>query len=214
MKKLIDFTDSLARVQNITPDSVILYAELADSIIRMRFYHGLQNYRFADNYLANLAGKYFWSHFGAKVKPNHILKGQKAFCSQSSIVFQELLKSKGFKVRAVRLPGHFCTEVQLNGNWSFYDVSFKPIFKQSPPLSTSELSKNLHYLKEAYLYTFSDNFANNLHNNFTQAKISYGPVNAFAAPNMRWFHRITWFLSWWGWVVFLGAAVVVRRVWG
>lgn len=208
--KLENFIDSIAETKGITSDSIPDYINLADSVVRMRFYYGLQNYRFSENFLANLAGKYIWPHFGAKVYPDHILDGQKAYCSQSSIVFQELLRRKGFDFRTVKLEVHFCTEVLIDGNWGFYDVSYKPFLGRNPRLSTEDLLANPHFLEEAYLYSFRDDFSQNLHLYFDRDKIDYGKINAFAAPRMIWFHRITWFFSWFGWLVFFSAWAVLK----
>ena len=215
LKKLESYVDSLAGEKGLTPDSIPDYINLADSVVRMRFYYGLQNYRFSENYLTNLAGKYLWSHIGAKVDPDHILNGQKAYCSPSSIVFQELLRRKGFDFRTVKLEVHFCTEVLIDGSWGFYDVSYKPFFGRNPRLSTEELLANPQYLEDAYLYSFRDDFSRNLHLYFDREKIDYGKVNAFAAPRMIWFHRITWFFSWFGWLVFVSLwALLEYRIFG
>jgi hypothetical protein len=211
MSKFEAFVDSLALVRDLTSDSIPDYVNLIDSIVQMRFYHGLQNYRFADNWLANLSGKYIWSHFGAKVLPDDILKGQKAFCSQSSIVFQEILRRKQISVRSVLLPGHFCTEVLVEDHWKFYDVSFKPVFAGLSRMSTHELALAPQYVEKAYLYSFARSRNANFQQYFDLAHIEYGEVNAFAAPNMRLFHRVTGFLSMWGWLVFLGFAFLLRK---
>lgn len=210
MDILESFIDSLAATQNITPDSIPDYINLADSVVRMRFYHGLQNYPYKDNWIANVLGKYVWSHLGAKVIPDDILKGQKAFCSQSSIVFQEFLKRKGFFVRSVLLPGHFCTEVSVHGNWQFHDVSYKPSFIGLPSLSAQDLIESPDYIEQAYLYSFADNFRENYKLYFDADRIAYGKVNAFAAPTMALFHQTTEFLGSWGWLLFLAAALATR----
>ena len=204
LDKLEALVDSLAGFSQVTgKEHIEKYAELADSVVRMRFYYGLQNYMVADNFIANLAGKYLWSHLGAKVDPEHILDGRKAYCSQSSIVFQELLKRKGFDVRTVRLANHFCTEVMINGNWGFFDVSYKPDFRDTPRLSTEQLIAQPEYLENAYLYSFREDFSKNLLYHFEPEKITYGKVNEFPARRMLLFHRITWFLSWFGWAIFI-----------
>lgn len=211
--KLEVFLDSLASKKNLnSKDSIESYVELTDSVVRMRFYYGLQNYPFSENFLANLAGKHIWTHFGAKVDPEHILDGQKAYCSQSSIVFQELLKRKGIDVRTVLLENHFCTEVLINGNWGFFDVSYKPNFSDTPRLSTEQLIRNPQFLEQAYLYSFKEDFSKNVLANFDPDKTSYGKVNEFPAKRMLLFHRVSCFFSWFGWAVFLGLGVVARWV--
>ena len=212
MEKLEHFIDSIANLKKLSKNDFSGYINLADSLIRMRFYYGLQNYRFSENYLANLAGKYIWYDMGAKVLPDDILKGQKAFCSQSSIVFQEFLRRKGFQVRPVFLSNHFCTEVLINGQWQFHDVSYKPQLKSLGSMSTEDLLANPQELEQAYLYTFAESFRDNLQGNFKPESVSYGEINTFAAPRMALFHRVTSFLSWWGWLVFLGLAGIMKVI--
>lgn len=212
LDKLEAFVDSLAgHNQPDTRENIERYVELADSAVRMRFYYGLQNYQVSENFIANLAGKYIWSHFGAKVNPEHILDGRKAFCSQSSIVFQELLKRKGFDVRTVLLANHFCTEVLINGSWGFFDVSYKPNFSDTPRLSTEQLILQPHYLEQAYLYSFKEDFSKNVIANFDPSKTTYGKVNEFPARRMLLFHRVSCFFSWFGWAVFFALAWVAGR---
>ncbi len=210
LKKLSGYVDSLFQAKGYDPDSLTLYVNLADSVVRMRFYHGLQNYRFSENYMANLSGKLIWTDFAAKVIPNHILNGQKAFCSQSSIVFQEIIKRKGLDVRTVELPNHFCTEVLIEGNWAFHDVSYKPNFN-GERVSMEELSRNLELLEQAYLYSFRTDFFERSKQYFSQGQFSYGRVNASPAPRMIWFHRITWFLSWFGWLLIFPSYLYLKK---
>lgn len=212
MKKMAQFVDSIAFIQGLSIDDQEGYAELVDSVVSQRFYHGLQHYDFSENYLAFLMGKFIWLDFSAKVIPNHILKKQYAFCSQSSIIFQEILKTKGFDIRTVGLPGHFCSEVMIDNEWRFHDVSLKPSFENVPRLSTQQLIEKPELLEEAYSHSFDQGFQNNLHQFFDPDKIFYGDVNAFAAPRMIWVHRITMFLSWAGWALFLSLAVVFHRL--
>lgn len=212
LDKLEQFVDSIAAIKNINPIKDPQYVYIADSIVRLRFYYGLQNYKFSENYIANILGKYVWSHLGAKVIPDDILLGQKAFCSQSSIVFQELLKNKGYDVRSVFLTGHFCTEVLINGNWQFHDVSYKPDNQRIRNLSTADLINQPNLLREAYLFSFAENFQENLAEHFNPYQISYGAINVFAAKNMLLVHKIMGFLSNWGWLVMSIITIIYGRV--
>ena len=212
MDKLENFVDSLAATQGLTVDSIPEYVNLVDSVVRYRFYHGFQTYRFSDNWIAYLLGKYVWQDFFAKVIPDHILDGPNAMCSQSTIVFMELIRKKGFNVRAVLLPGHFCAEVLVNGNWKFIDVSLKPSFRGLPQLSAEDLAENPNYLKEAYLYSFSEDFYQNYELIFKQELISYGKVNAFPAPQMLVFHYFTFFLVYFGWGFFFALGLTIKKL--
>lgn len=210
LDKLMAFTDSLYENVSTALFDPARYAELADSVVRMRFYHGLQNYRFTDNYLANLSGKFLWSHLGAKVLPDDILKGHKAFCSQSSIVFQELLRRKDIEFRTVALPGHFCTEVLVDGHWRFYDVSYKPSFAGIGRLSAASMMEQPEFIRKAYLYSFQKKFFDNLDYHFDPERVSYGAINAFAAPRMAMFHHFTFFLSHYGGLVAMILGLVLQ----
>jgi|LSQX01.3.fsa_nt_gb hypothetical protein len=212
LDQLTTFVDSVAIALEIPKDSLVNYVEIADSIVGLRFYYGLQNYSFSENFLANLAGKYLWKDFGAKVDPNHILQGRKAFCSQSAIVFQAVLHKKGINTRSVRLPNHFATEVLINGRWAFHDVSYKPALNRHPRLSTMDLIENPQYLNEAYLFSFNSGFMDILQSNFNLEKVKFDKVNAFPAKRMLWFHRITNFLSYFGWALFLGIGLIFLRI--
>jgi len=203
MEKLCAFIDSLAKERKIAYIKNPEYVSLTDSIIKQRFYYGRQNIPFASNFIANLCGKYIWDHLWCKVEPDDILKGQKAFCSQSSIVFQEVLKTKGYDIRTVKLPGHFCTEVFFNEKWNFFDVSYKPSFASLGFFSTNEMMEHPSIIADAYLYSFNSDFLAHYDSYFDKTKVHYGEVNAFAAPNMLIFQRISRFVSWFGWLVLL-----------
>lgn len=209
LEELGGFIDSIANAHSI--HNSFEYVELVDSIISLRFYHGLQNLRYSDNFMAFLMAQFSWSHFKAKVIPNDILKNNYAFCSQSSIVFQELLKRKNISSRSVLLPGHFCTEVYVNDQWLFYDVNMKPNFMDNPRMSARELLKNREILKAAYSSSINPDFEQ-LERIFAPDKVGYGEVNAFAAPNMRLFQQITWFFSWFGWAFFLIVWFIIKKI--
>ncbi len=212
LNKLSEFVDSIAELHLVHPDSILNYVEIADSIVRMRFYHGFQNYKFSENFIANLSGKHIWRDIGAKVNPEHILEGRKAFCSQSSIVFQALLHKKGIKTRSVRMPNHFATEVLINGKWGYFDVSLKPVFKNNPRMSTNDLINNPDYLKDAYIFSFSENFLDKLETNFNIEHVRFDKINAFPARKMLFIHRVTRFLSYFGWILLLGFSAFLFRI--
>lgn len=201
LDKLVAFIDSLAVVQGLPSKRSPLYVNLADSVLKQRFYYGRQNIPFTSNYIANLGGKYVWDHLMCKVDPEDILQGQKAFCSQSSMVFQEVLKRKGYDVRTVMLPGHFCTEVFFDEKWNFFDVSYKPSFASIGFFSTKEMMAEPDIIVNAYLHSFNGEFLENYGQYFDSRKVQYGEVNAFAAQNMLLFHRLSWWMSWFGWLL-------------
>lgn len=211
MMDLSEFIDSVANCRSVSPSELPAYSALVDSIIRLRFRYGLQEYGPGENLIAFLFGRFIWSHFSAKVIPDDILKGDVAFCSQSAIVFQEFLKSKGFLVRVVGLKGHFCSEVYLETGWRFHDVSYKPDISFLENKSTSDLVNNLDILKLAYQSSFADRFKNNIEYHFNPDEIFYGAINAYPASKMRFFHRLTNFLSLWGWLVFLIFAIILKQ---
>ncbi|MFW5892297.1 MAG: hypothetical protein ACOCUQ_02720, partial [Bacteroidota bacterium] len=157
MPQLIGFTDSLASVGNFSDADHQQYTALADRVVRMRFTYGLQKYQYHENYLAWLGMKIFWSHLGVKVLPEDILQGSKAFCSQSAMVFQEILRKKEIPFRTVGLQGHYCTEVWIDDTWQFHDVSYKPDANMLSGISTDSLLSNRKIIHEAYATSFAKN---------------------------------------------------------
>ena len=188
------------------------YPEVANAIVRKRFFHGYSLYGFGNNAMAMFASKASIGGLSAIVVPNDILKYPYAACSQQSIVLMKLLQQKGFQTRKVaflgKLGGHFCFEVYYNGAWHFMDPNMEPDlailnaynrpgidFLAARPEILLKAYK--HYPREKVLDLFTH--------------YSYGKVNAPAAPNAFIFQKVTKFLSYTIWTFFLVLFILVRK---
>lgn len=209
---LSNYIDSVSSEKGIDMESPEEYVRLIDGIIRERFYHGGSAIDFRDNYIAWIAGKLIWSHFLVGVTPDEILSHPNALCSQSAIVFQEIVKEKGFNVRAVGLKRHFCSEVYYEGAWHFIDSDKEPIFDEVQPIpSVDELSKDEQLIARAYLKDTDNVSMEQLREIFDGTEILFFNENEFPAKNMRLFQRSSKFLSDFLWL-FLAIPILVTRL--
>lgn len=167
------------------------YVDLVSNIVKKRFLFSVANYSAHENWIINSLGTLFWSHISAKVKPNDILQGYHGLCSQQTIVFMELLMSKGIKVRSVGLgfpegPGHFLCEANYNGAWHLYDVTKEPAW---------ERIGNKHYSMDFFLENKDSLFmiydGKMKHNELEKiiTNVKYGQINEFPAKRMLLLHK-------------------------
>ena len=204
MEKLSSYIDSVSAHEGVGIDQPDDYISLIDNIIRERFYHGESKISFSKNFMAWLAGTLFWDHLSVGVTPDEILGHPKALCSQSAIVFQEIVKEKGFTVRAIGLNRHFCSEVFYEESWHFVDSDKEPIFDQLSPIpSVDELSKNEKLIEKAYMKDSDNVTMAELKDIFNSREILFYHENEFPAKNMRLFQAITKFLSDYLWIFLL-----------
>jgi hypothetical protein len=185
------YVDSLNEASSVKDTSA--YVLLCSETVKDRFYFGLAEYSLKDNWIAFAAGKLFWSHFRAIVKPDDILDHTNGLCSQQTIVFLELLKRKNIKFRSVGLghregPGHFVCEVYYQGDWHLFDVTKEPDWEKT----SSPHASMGYYLnhKDSLYKVYKDLIPYELFAKFTE-KIEYGAENEFPAKNMALFHDIT-----------------------
>jgi len=188
--------DSTAAVRGIKPSSRD-YVDLADSLIRLRFVHGYSHYRPSDDYLSYLLGRLVWSDLSAIVEPDDILKFNRAACSQQAIVFMAILRQKGYRTRKVSLQGHFCTGVFYQGQWHFYDSNKEPKFSKARPVPSSlELAANKTLAYQAYSGILTKSQVDAM---FSQVTLEESA--ALPGHRVRVLHRITHFLSHYGWAI-------------
>lgn len=196
----ICWLDSTAADRGIKPSSRA-YVDLADMLMRKRFFHGYSHYRFSDDYISYLLGRVVWTHLSAIVEPDDILKFSHAACSQQAIVFMALLKKKGYQTRKVGLRGHFCTGVFYDGGWHFYDSNKEPNFSNDQPIpSASELIANKNLLYLAYQGILSKNQVDEMF-----SKVELVETKILPGHRVRVMHKITHFLSHFAWAaIWLG----------
>lgn len=184
---LNSYIDSLIKVNNIRKLSAN-EVFLVNNIIEYRFFHSYCRYSYNDNFLAYLAGKFVWSDLSAIVIPDDILKHPEAACSQQAIVMMEVLKNRGYKVRQLKLNGHFILEVFYDNAWRVFDPNKEPSLKGFAHETIKNRLKNGD-LNKAYSRMSEAEF-------IRMYKITQvGRVNEFPAQNARLFHLVTKFIS-------------------
>ena len=182
------------------------YADLARNIVAQRFYHGYACYNIRNSWVAFFAGAFVWGDFCGIVIPDDILKYNGALCSQQAIVFGELLKRKGYKIRKVILNGHFCKEVFYDNSWHFYDPDMEPDFPkdmQRPDIKDLITDKDL--LNRIYKNKLDKTSIDRIFSKYEE-----GDINVFPAKKMIIFHYAAKVLSDWLWVLFLCVAVYFK----
>ena len=191
--KVICYSDSIYQINSPPIFDTLAYTQIVSDFIKNRFYHGLSNYSFSDNWIAYLSGKIIWSHFSAIVDPDDILKHPEGLCSQQNIIFSEVLRKKGITSRPVGLgpkegPGHFLTEVHYNSAWHIYDVDLEPNWE-----ITQFKHPSIEYLvqNKDILYKIYGNKISKKHLDLIIKTVNFGKPNIYPAKNMALFHQIT-----------------------
>ena len=190
------------------------YTEIVSSAVRDRFYHGYSYYGFSDNYVSVVVSKMTMPGLNALVIPDDILKYPYAACSQQSIVMMEVLKKKGFTTRKVifngkKFGGHFAFEVFYDGGWHFCDPNMEPdksVLGMYGMPAIAYLARNPAILVSAY-HNYPKEMVLDILENY-----SYGPVNKFPAAKAIIFQKVTHFLSYSIWLLFLVAFLFIRRM--
>ncbi len=200
--KIIDYADSVYNYNSnndfdLQGIDTAVYVSIVSDLIKKRFYFGLSNYNISQNWIAALFGELFWPHLSAIVEPNDILHYSEGLCSQQTIVFMEILKKRGIKVRSVGLgkkegPGHFLCEVYYRDSWRLHDVTKEP---QWFKITNHHQSMDYYIHNKDSLYKVYENSLPKEDFNKLLEKIAYGKPNEFPAKNMLLFHQITLILT-------------------
>jgi hypothetical protein len=179
----------------------VALADAADELVRHRFFHGYSAYRPCQDWIAYLAG-YLWSDLRNPVLPDDILKFRRAACSQQAIVFQQIVRRLGLDFASVRAPGHFASAVKLDGTWYVYDAD-KEIAPRKYPYSA--LVSGAPVIERIY-----GDFGGTLHRAALEGRISLTDIDRDPAPRAALFHRLSGFLSAFGWLVFGALFALIR----
>lgn len=202
IKQLIIHVDSLNFSSEVGPRDSLNYANLMARTLRMRFIHGWSEYTWKNNW-----SLYFLQplhpHIMGIVQADDILNYPEALCSQQSIVGMEALKRKGFRYRKVGFyknkKGHFTYEILLSDGWHYYDLDKEPSLKfmeQNKRPSINRLAHDSIMRNKAYANKdpwIADKLLKSYNSDY--------PINVFPAQKMRLVHRVTLFISYWGWLI-------------
>lgn len=208
-KKIILYVDSIYGKNSIIKSDSVLYCNLMARTIRQRFYHGLSNYSWNQNWVLWCLQK-IHPHCLSIVIPRDVLKYSEALCSQQAIVGMEALKQKGYDCRKVGFfdsktgTGHFAYEVLINNKWHFYDVNLEPNILITEKLGVPSIDSiaNDEKLIDTLYKGKSDLIRKGVIKNYFRDK----EINEFPAKKMRLLHYTTLFISitlwFWLWLLF------------
>ena len=193
----IDNVDTLIAVADFTAarkgiaQGSLQYAITVATLLRNRFYHGFSVYPMNENWIATTAQHVLGYGLASIVKPDDILKYTYGGCSQQTIVLMEVMKRKNISYRSVGFPHHYASEVNIGGNWFFFDPNMEPKIKDSERIETS-WNRSVDSLKKYYdTSRFKDldwKFGKN-------KEVILGKVNAEPAPKALLFQNVSQVLS-------------------
>ncbi len=189
--------------------SSLSYIERLDSLLSYRFYHGTCRYNINENWIAYLAGEYIWDDLRMVVKAGDLMKSKVLVCNQMCIVFQQILRNNDITFRTAGVNHHQLTEVLIDDKWLALDPDYEPEFRVRTNLK--ELIESGRFV-ELYRNTPGDKFNPHFEQMLRSKNISYSEKNATLAGNLRMFHHITYFLSFFGWILFLALAFLFKRL--
>ncbi|MFC1732814.1 hypothetical protein ACFL6I_21135 [candidate division KSB1 bacterium] len=181
-----------------------------DSLLKYRFFHGYSRYGFKDNFLIYALSILIYGDVSAIVNPNHLIQKDYAACSQQAIIFMEVLKQRGFKVRKVGLQSHFCSEVYYSGKWHFFDTNQEAEFDDIATVpGIEELINDKSLLYKAYANSHSMDTAS-IERVFNADFLEIGKENEFPAKRMLLFQNVVRIISNILWLFFLAIFFLIK----
>jgi hypothetical protein len=194
----VDAAAAYVRAQARSNDPATL-ADAADEFVRLRFYHSYSFFDARENWLAYLAG-FAWINLRSPVLPDDILHHPQAACSQQAMVFQAIVRKFGLDSGVVRFKNHMVAAVKIAGAWRVYDAD-REISPRSYALSAAAAGDP----RVVAIYGPVEKFIGLTDPDFRR-RLSVDDVDANPANHASLFHRVTGWLSSYGWIFFLGAA--------
>jgi hypothetical protein len=201
MEKMVD------AIQIDADDEPVKWLEAADSLLKMRFYHGTSRFNLSDNWICFMLGEFIWDDLRMIVLPNHLMKHEMVVCNQMNVVFQSLLRQKGFEYRSVGLNHHLVTEVYYNHSWHVFDADYEPDLTGRSSMEELISSGLFRAIYEKTTGKFFNPHFNELLNT---KEITYFPVNSRLATNLTQFQLVAQWMSSFGWTIFLGIGLLLR----
>lgn len=191
------------------PHSERQIAEAAATLVRKRFFHGFAEFRPCDDWLAYLAG-YVWDDLRQPVLPDHVLMFRRGACNQQSMVFQAIVARFGLDYASVGFPamhgpdsGHFAAAVRIGGEWQLFDADKEiPVAAVVP---VTEVLAGGQILDELY-----PEHGPGWREAGRQGRIWFRGINEYPAPRAALLHRVTDFMSAYGWAVFAALFLILE----
>lgn len=186
-------------------------AEAASTLVRKRFFHGFSEFRPCDDWLAYLAG-FVWRDLRQPVLPDHALQYRRGSCNQQSMVFQAIVARFGIDYASVGFPpmhgpasGHFVAAAKIDGTWQIFDANREIPVNAVVPVS--EVIAGGKILEDIY-----PEHGAAWRQAARAGQVWFGKINANPAPQASLLHRMTDFMSAYGWAVFAALLLVVEAL--
>lgn len=146
--------DTLEGIEKVVPRYMIDtgnydrdYARALAEVVQLHTVHGVSRQSWKENWIANLIDKFGISNasFSGRMRPEDLIRDNIAYCSQVSLILQELLRRKGIEYATVRFnvggpPPHSAVAARPDGVWRYYDASYEPV-EQGVPFNRLVKSK-------------------------------------------------------------------------
>ena len=205
INSLHEFEDSIRLEIDTKGLSGIEIPILVDDYVRKKFYNEYSYIPWHDNWTLALIDKLFPSlYLTGHMKPNELIRFDYGICNQQAIVFQAIMKDLGFDYGSVRFSspdfGHFTSAAKVSGDWYFFDPNLEPDYDRTDPeIFDQIISGNKMTLTRMY----GDHF-----NNISSEMIQLGDINNFPASRGVLAQNMSFFLSWYGWIIFFALSLV------
>tara|TARA_Y100001970_G_scaffold214313_1_gene262065 strand:- start:1287 stop:2054 length:768 start_codon:yes stop_codon:yes gene_type:complete len=214
MKMMEEHFLSEIRQRNLSSHQSIIFA---DNLVRERFMHRNINVRLKDNWFLYVFN-YLSSHrndstYLSSLSPDYILKFDGALCNQQALIFQRLMKAIDLEYQSVlfdipRFPepfGHFASAVKLENQWFYVDTNLEPKYD----LRDSFI---LEGLLSGDVALFNSLYPNNLVDEIPEGAITANFINQNPALYGKIFQDFCYFLSWYGWLIFLAGYFLINQL--
>jgi phosphatidylglycerophosphatase A len=125
VNQLEKLVDAAAKDKNI-PFQSLEYAELLDNTIAYRFYDSYSRKTLQQDWITVISDEFLGTNLSFITSPDEIMQHPNAASIQQNIVMMEILKRKNINFRNIEINEHHAIEIQIAGNWYFFDVSKEP----------------------------------------------------------------------------------------
>lgn len=177
---------------------------LVDDFVRKKFFHKYGVISWRENWFVNLL-EYFFPKYRVNnsLDAEEIIKKNYAICNQQSIVFQNIVKNLGYDYASVRFSipnlSHFANAVKVNNKWYFFDTHKEPEYNRNDPEIFEKIIKgDLKILQ--IMYGKKLDYGKNIEITNSEM-IRLTDINNFPAKRGLIIQRISFIISWYGWII-------------
>lgn len=182
------------------------YARALAEVVQLHTIHGISRQSWKENWIASLIDRFGIanSSFSGRMRPEDLIKDNVAYCSQVSLILQELFRRKGIEYATVRFnvggpPPHSAVAARPDGVWRYYDASYEPVEQGVPFRQLIESNRFLNLYQDKSWD--SSKIGKEFYDLAKQGKIKIIDINGRGPYRGILFQDITKFLSNYIWLV-------------